>query len=60
MLRFGIAFAVRGARKLAGGLRQGLSEEERYRVAVEVEQASSGSSACAIRECYDLGPRFEP
>jgi len=36
MLRFAIAFALRGARKLVRGLRQGLSEEERYRVADDV------------------------
>jgi hypothetical protein len=37
-LRFAIAFALRGARKLVRGLRQGLSEEERYRVADDVVQ----------------------
>jgi hypothetical protein len=36
MLRFAIAFALRGARKLVRGLRQGLSEEERFRVADDV------------------------
>ncbi len=36
MLRFAIAFALMGARKLVRGLRQGLSEDERYRVADEV------------------------
>ncbi|MGA7790001.1 MAG: hypothetical protein WCA56_17770 [Xanthobacteraceae bacterium] len=36
MLRFAVAFALRGARKLVRGLRQGLSEEERYRVADDV------------------------
>ncbi len=36
MLRFAIAFALRGARKLVRGLRQGLDEEERYRVADDV------------------------
>lgn len=36
LLRFAIAFALRGARKLVRGLRQGLTEEERYRVADEV------------------------
>jgi hypothetical protein len=36
MLRFAIAFALRGARKLVRGLRQGLTEEERYRVADDV------------------------
>lgn len=34
MLRFAIAFA--GARTLVRGLRQGLTEEERYRVADDV------------------------
>ena len=38
MLRFAIAFALRGARKLVRGLRHGLSEEERYRVADDVVQ----------------------
>jgi len=38
MLRFAIAFALRGARKLVRGLRQTLSEEERYRVADDVVQ----------------------
>ncbi len=38
MLRFAVAFAPRGARKLVRGLRQGLSEEERYRVADDVVQ----------------------
>jgi hypothetical protein len=33
MLRFAVAFALRGARKLVRGLRQELSEDERYRVA---------------------------
>jgi hypothetical protein len=36
MLRFAVAFALIGARKLVHGLRQGLSEEERYRVADDV------------------------
>jgi len=36
MLRFAVAFALMGARKLVRGLRQGLSEEERYRVADDV------------------------
>jgi hypothetical protein len=36
MLRFAIAFALMRARKLVRGLRQGLSEEERYRVADDV------------------------
>jgi hypothetical protein len=36
LLRFAIAFALRGASKLVRGLRQGLSENERYRVADDV------------------------
>ena len=36
LLRFAVAFALRGARKLVCGLRQGLSEGERYRVADDV------------------------
>ena len=36
MLRFAIAFALMRARKLVRGLRQGLSEAERYRVADDV------------------------
>jgi hypothetical protein len=36
MLRFAVAFALMRARKLVRGLRQGLSEEERYRVADDV------------------------
>ncbi len=36
MLCFAIAFALRGARKLVRGLRQELTEEERYRVADDV------------------------
>jgi hypothetical protein len=36
MLSFAIAFALRGARKLVRGLRQELTEEERYRVANDV------------------------
>jgi len=36
MLRFAVAFALRGARKLVRGLRHGLSEEERFRVADDV------------------------
>jgi hypothetical protein len=36
MLRFAIAFALRRARKLVRGLRQGLSEDERYLVADDV------------------------
>ena len=38
MLRFAIAFALRRARKLVRGLRQGLSEEERFLVADDVVQ----------------------
>jgi hypothetical protein len=36
MLRFAIAFALMGARKLIRGLKQGLTEDERYRVADDV------------------------
>ncbi len=36
MLRYAIAFALRRARKLVRGLRQGLSEEERFLVADDV------------------------
>ena len=36
MLRFAIAYALRSARKLVRGLRQGLSEEERFRIADDV------------------------
>ena len=36
MLSFAIAFALMGARKLVRGLRQELTEEERYRVANDV------------------------
>ena len=36
MLRYTIAFALRGARKLVRGLREGLGEEERFRVADDV------------------------
>ena len=36
MLNFAIALALRGARKLVRGLRQELTEEERYRVADDV------------------------
>ena len=36
MLRFAVAFALMGARKLVRGLPQGLSEDERYRVADDV------------------------
>jgi len=36
LLRFAIAFALRGARKLVRGLRQGLTEDERFRVADDV------------------------
>jgi len=36
MLRFAIAYALIRARKLVRGLRQGLSEEERYAVADDV------------------------
>jgi hypothetical protein len=36
MLRFAIAFALMRARKLVRGLRQALSEEERYLVADDV------------------------
>ncbi len=36
LLRFAFAFALRGASKLVRGLRQGLTEEERYRVADDV------------------------
>ncbi len=36
MLSFAIAFALRGARKLVRGLREELTEEERYRVADDV------------------------
>ena len=36
LLRFAIAFALMRARKLVRGLQQGLTEEERYRVADDV------------------------
>jgi hypothetical protein len=36
MLRFAIAFALRKARKIVRGLRQGLTEQERYAVADDV------------------------
>ncbi len=36
ILSFAIAFALRGARKLVRGLRQELTEEERYRIADDV------------------------
>jgi hypothetical protein len=36
VLRFAIAFALRRARKLVRGLRQELSEEERFQVADDV------------------------
>jgi hypothetical protein len=36
MLRSAIAFALRRARKLVRGLRQGLTEQERYAVADDV------------------------
>jgi len=36
MLRFSVAFALMHARKLARGLKQGLTEDERYRVADDV------------------------
>jgi hypothetical protein len=36
MLNFAIELALRGARKLVRGLRQELTEEERYRVADDV------------------------
>jgi hypothetical protein len=36
LLRFAIAFALMRARKLVRGLRQGLSEDERYLVADDV------------------------
>jgi len=36
MLRFAIAFALMRARKLVRGLRQGLSEDERYLIADDV------------------------
>lgn len=38
MLRFAIAFALRRARKLVRGLRQGLNEEERFLVADDAVQ----------------------
>ncbi len=36
LMSFAIAFALRGARKLVRGLREDLTEEERYRVANDV------------------------
>ncbi len=36
LLRFAIAFALTRAQKLVRGLRQGLSEDERYRIADDV------------------------
>ena len=38
MLRFAIAFVLMRARKLVRGLRQGLTEDERYLVADDVMQ----------------------
>jgi hypothetical protein len=39
MLRFAIAFALRRARKLVRGLRQVLTEEERFQIADDVVQS---------------------
>jgi hypothetical protein len=36
VLRYAIAFALRGASKLVRGLRQGLTEDERFAVADDV------------------------
>ena len=36
MLRYAVAFALRGASKLVRGFRQGLSEEEQFTVASDV------------------------
>jgi hypothetical protein len=36
LLRFAVAYALRTAIKLVRGLRQGLSEDERFRVADDV------------------------
>ncbi len=36
LLRFAVAYALRGASKLVRGLRQVLTEDERYRVADDV------------------------
>lgn len=38
LLRFAIIFALTRARKVVRGLRQGLTEDERYRVADDVVQ----------------------
>jgi hypothetical protein len=40
MLRFTVAFALRHARNLVRGLKQGLTEDERYRVADDVVTAN--------------------
>lgn len=36
LLRYAVAFALMGARKIVRGLRQGLTEEERFAVADDV------------------------
>jgi len=44
MLSFAIVFALRGARKLVRGLREELTEEERYRVADNVVHRLSNTA----------------
>ncbi len=49
MLRFAIAFALRRARKVVRGPRQGLSEEERFLVADDVvHQLQQHGDPCSI------------
>ena len=57
MLRFAIAFALRRARKLVRGLRQGLSEEERFLVAEDVvDQLQQHGDPWALSQELPSGP----
>jgi hypothetical protein len=54
MLRFAVAFALMRARKLVRGLRQGLSEDERYLIADDVVQRLQKVLVC------ETGPDGHP
>ena len=56
LLRFAIAFALRGARKLVRGLPQELTEEERYRVADDVvDRLQQHGVAITMNTAYQNG-----
>jgi len=57
LLRFAIAFALIRARKIVRGLRQGLTEEERYQVAGDaVDRLKQYGDPWRLDEEMPMGP----